>query len=95
MGNTMGNTTELKLRYTRHQVAQGARADGDKNNRFYLFKFVSTLRLTYQIQLLTLRARDAQRKLVIQVPKRCKLQSALRQFQKENSKTLRIERIGE
>lgn len=81
------------FRYTKHQVARGARADAERNDGLYLFKNVSLLRLTYQIQLLVFRAKDTGRKLVIRIPANCKLHSSLRDFQTEHSKVIRIEKV--
>jgi hypothetical protein len=82
----------VEYRYTRHQVARGTRADAERNDAFFLLKNVSSLRLTYQIRLLTFRAKDSGRKLVIYIPSVCKLHPTLSAFQKEHSKTIRIEK---
>ncbi len=84
---------DIEFRYTKHQVARGTRADAERNDAFFLFKNVSTLRLTYQIRLLASRSLQSGRKLVIRVPSSCKLHFSLREFQKEHSKLLRIERV--
>jgi len=83
----------VEYRYTRHQVARGTRADAERNDAFFLLKNVSSLRLTYQIRLLAFRAKEAGRKLVIRIPSTCKLHPTLREFQKEHSKVLRIEKV--
>ncbi|PQO40050.1 hypothetical protein C5Y97_06975 [Blastopirellula marina] len=83
----------MEYRYTKHQVARGTRADAVRNDSFFLLKNVSTLRLTYQIRLLTVRAAETGRKLVIRVPAACKLHPTLSAFRKEHSKILRIERV--
>ncbi len=88
-----GHQMDVEYRYTRHQVARGARADAESGNIYYLFKNVSSLRLTYQIRLLVFFAQDHGRRLVIRVPSYCKPHPSLRAFQKEHSKTLQIERI--
>ena len=41
----------MNYRYTTHQVARGAFPDAQKNDEIYLFKRISTLRATYQIEL--------------------------------------------
>ena len=82
----------MDYRYTKRQVARGARADAERSDAFFLFKKVSTLRLTYQIRLLTYRAFESGRKLVIRVPEDCTVMPILRDFQKEHSKVLRIEK---
>ncbi|WP_238757547.1 hypothetical protein [Rubinisphaera margarita] len=83
----------VEYRYTKHQVARGTRADAERNDAFFLLKNVTSLRLTYQIRLLTFRAKDTGRKLVIRIPSVCKLHPELRAFQKEHSKTIRIEKV--
>lgn len=59
---------EMEYRYTKQQVARGARADAERNDAYFLFKNVTALRLTYQIRLLAFRARESRRKLIIRVP---------------------------
>jgi hypothetical protein len=80
-------------RYTKHQVARGARADAERNDAVFLLKNVSSLRLTYQIRLLTLRAMETRRTLVIRVPAQCQLHGCLREFQAKHSTFLRIEKV--
>ena len=68
----------MKFRLTRQQVARGARVDGEGLNKLVIIKRVSELRATYQIRLLTYRAVQEGKKLVIDVPKRCKIHDDLR-----------------
>jgi hypothetical protein len=82
----------MKYRYTQHQVARGTRADAERGDTFYLLKNVSSLRLTYQIQLLTFLANDSSRKLVIRVPGHCVVHPTLRDFLKAYTKIVRIEK---
>ncbi len=84
---------EMQYRNTRHQVARGTKADAETSTSLFLFKNVSTLRLTYQIRLLAYRAAESQRKLIIRVPSSCKLHQTLRDFLSLHLKLLRIERI--
>jgi len=60
---------------------------------WWLLKFVSRLRLTYQIRLLAFRAEHSRVRLVIRVPKGCRLSAPLRDFMKTH-KVLKIERVG-
>jgi hypothetical protein len=83
----------LNLRYTRHQVARGAMADAERNDAMFLLKCVSSLRLTYQIRLLAFRSQETGRKLVIEIPKKCRIHPSLQDFQKQHSKIVRIERV--
>jgi len=82
----------MKLRYTRHQVPRGARADGEAHDKLVLAKRVSVLRATYQIRLLAFRAMQERRKLVIMVPEHCVIHPTLRQLVKEVPKTISFER---
>ena len=83
----------MNYQYTSHQVARGARADIERNDAYFLLKNVSSLRLTYQIRLLTFSAKDQGRKLIIRVPAHCKVHSTLKSFQKEQAKFVRIEKV--
>jgi len=83
----------VELRYTEHQVARGARPDALSGDTWWLLKFVSRLRLTYQIRLLAFRAEHSRVRLVIRVPKGCRLSAPLRDFMKTH-KVLKIERVG-
>jgi hypothetical protein len=83
----------MHFRYTKAQVPRGAFADAEASDKIYLFKNVPSLRLTYQIRLLTFRATETNRKLVIRVPKRCKIDSSLRDYVTGFPKTIRIERV--
>lgn len=84
---------EMEYRYTKQQVARGARADAERNDAYFLFKNVTALRLTYQIRLLAFRARESRRKLIIRVPSGCEIHPPLRSFQREHSETVRIETV--
>jgi len=53
------------------------------SNELFLFKRVSELRATYQIRLLTYFAIRDGRKLIIEVPKECKVHSDLRELTKQ------------
>jgi hypothetical protein len=85
----------LQYRYTKHQVARGTKADAERHDAYFLFKNVSSLRLTYQIRLLTYRALETKRKLIIRIPANCRIHTTLRDFQKEHSRYVRIERVDE
>jgi len=83
----------MEYRYTKHQVARGARADAERQGALYLLKNVSELRLTYQIRLLTYRASEIRKKLVVRLPKHSTVHYSLRDFCSEHRKTVRIERV--
>jgi len=82
----------INYRYTKQQVARGTRADAEQSEAWFLFKNVSALRLTYQIRLLAYHASESGRKLIIRVPAYCQLHPALRIFQTNYSKIVRVER---
>jgi hypothetical protein len=83
----------INYRYTSHQVPRGARPDAETQDAFFLIKGVSSLRLTYQIRLLAFRAYEKARKLVLRIPKHCKVHPTLRDLQKEYSKLVQIEKV--
>lgn len=82
-----------RFRYTRHQTPRGALADAETRDKLYMFKNVSGLRLTYQIRLMAFRASQENKKLVLRVPKGCKLDRALSAFIKDLRPTVQIERV--
>jgi hypothetical protein len=84
----------MEFRYTRHQVARGARPDAADGGTWVLFKLVSELRLTYQIRLLTFAAAQQRARLFIKVPKRCKLSPPLSAFLKEHKAHVRLQRVA-
>jgi hypothetical protein len=71
---------------------RGARPDAENPNELLLIKRVSELRATYQIRLLTSRAVREGKKLVIEVPKECKLHISLRDLTKRYPRNLTIAR---
>jgi hypothetical protein len=83
----------MDFQYTKHRVPRSARADGETRNDLFLLKNVSSLRLTYQIRLLSFRASESRKGLVIQVPKHCKIHPSLRDFARELAQVLRIEKV--
>lgn len=83
----------MDFKYTRHQVARGARPDAETNDALFLIKNVSLLRLTYQIRLLAFRASEIRKKLIIELPKACRLHPALKSFVDEHSKFIRVTRV--
>jgi hypothetical protein len=87
------NVVDLQLRYTRHQVARGTRPDAESGEVLYLIKFASSLRLTYQIRLLTYFARESRRKLVLRIRRTCEVDADLDRFAKEHSQIVKIERF--
>lgn len=83
----------VEYRYTRHQVARGARPDAASGGTWYLIKNVSELRLTYQIRLLTFLAGEQGLRLIIRLPKSSRLSKDLRAFVKVNSAVLKVEGV--
>ena len=84
-------TTNL-MAETKHQVARGSRPDAQKGRELLLFKKVSSLRLTYQIKLLTYMATSRGLRLSIHVPNGSTISPSLEYFCVENSKHVRIVR---
>ena len=87
------NQVVERLRYTRHQTPRGALADAETRDRLYVLKNVSVLRLTYQIRLLTYRATQEKKKLVLRIPKICKLDRSLTAFIKELNPVIQVEKV--
>ena len=58
-------------------IARGPRPDAETPRGLYLVKNVPTLRATYQIRLLALRAAEEGRQLVLRVPPSCRFDPAL------------------
>jgi hypothetical protein len=83
----------MKYKLTSQQVARRSRPDAERGNEMYLLKNVTSLRATYQIRLLTYRAVEEQMRLVIRVPKACKIHESLRTLAEDNSRYLKIERV--
>jgi len=83
----------MEFRYTKRQVARTSRADKEVQNELHLVKFVSNLRLTYQIRLLLFSAVETQCVLVLHVPARCRLSPELKSFLKVNRRNSRIRRL--
>lgn len=89
-------TTPLKepaYKYTRHQVPRGTRADAQQGNAYYLFKAVSVMHATYQVRLLAYLAWKEKKKLIIQVPQRCRKSETLERFMKDHPNLVRFERV--
>ena len=84
----------MNYRQTKHQVARGALPDAQKDNKIYLFKYVSTLRATYQMRLLTYLASEAGKKLIVDVPQHFKPHPSLSRLMKEFPKTIQIEKTS-
>ena len=83
----------VEFRYTSSQVARGARPDAVSGSKAWLLKYVSCLRLTYQIRLLTFLATERGERLIIRVPRRTRLSTDLRAFVRDHRSTLRVERV--
>jgi hypothetical protein len=84
----------MQFRYTRHQVPRGVRADSETFDKIVLVKNVSTIRATYQVRLLAFKAVETGKKLVIIVPKHCRVDRTLREFMKELPKKVRVEKAA-
>jgi hypothetical protein len=82
----------VEFKYTKHQVARSSLPDAETSNKLILIKRCSELRATYQIKLLTYLAHQKQKKLVIELPKSAKIHKSLKEFRKQFSKLIKIER---
>lgn len=74
-------------------MARGTRADAETYGKLHLFKKVLELRSTYQIRLLVYHAALEHKKLIIEVPKACKIHSSLRELVSNNMKNVSIKRF--
>jgi hypothetical protein len=83
---------QIEFIYTRHQTARGARPDAEVNNKLYLIKNVSEMRLTYQIKLLTYLAQLRAKKLIVQLPSQANVHASLRDFVRSHGGIVEIER---
>lgn len=83
----------VPFRFTRHQVPRGSLPDAETHDRIYLLKNVSRLHATYQVRLLLYKAEQANKKLVLRIPKACKLARDLTELRSEHPKTLAVERV--
>ncbi len=83
----------MKYVYTKHQTPRGAMADAEVDNKMYLIKRVSQLRLTYQIRMLTYIAKEQNKKLIIQLPETTKIHGSLRGFIRDASGLIKVERV--
>lgn len=82
----------MNLRYTRHQVTRGARADAEVGGKLYLLKKVPVLHATYQVRLLAFRAQQERKQLVLRVPKVFKPAPSLRDLMAELKGTISVEK---
>jgi hypothetical protein len=82
----------MEMRLTKQQVGRGTQADGESFNKLALIKRVSELRATYQIRLLVYRAVKEEKKLIIDVPKECKLHDDLKQLLRDYPRSVEIVR---
>ena len=81
-------------RYSRRQAARGSRPDAtDGSSSWYLLKMVSHLRLTYQIKLLTFAAGESGARLIIRVPRACRVSEPLRDFLDAHKARVKLERV--
>jgi hypothetical protein len=82
----------MRFELTKRQVARGARPDAEQNGKIYLIKNTAELRATYQIRLLLYRAVSEGKKLVLDIPKECKLHVGLRELVREHRRHIEIAR---
>ena len=83
----------MQYRYTKQRLPRGAFPDAESRDKMLLLKNVSSLRLTYQVRLLTLRASDASKKLLIKVPRDCRIHPSLKDFASRFAEVVQIEEV--
>jgi hypothetical protein len=81
----------MQLKYTRHQVPRGTRPDAETLDKIYVIKNVTMLRATYQIRLLTFKAAETRKKLMLKVPKSCQFHASLKELINVTGKTIKRE----
>ena len=82
----------MEYRTTKHQVARSTRPDWEDHKEFVLIKAVSELRATYQIKLLAHRAVEEKKKLIIEIPKECKIHDDLKALAKSFPRVIKFMR---
>lgn len=83
----------MEYRFSKYGVARGARADAVDLGRIVLIKSASSLKLTYQIRLLTYQASSEGRKLLLFVRRDCKIDKGLMDFMKQHRTLIKKEYI--
>lgn len=83
----------MMAKYTRHQVPRGAMPDAEVGPRLYLIKNVTSLHATYQVRVLLYRAIESGKKLVLCIPRACRLETDLAALRKEHRKHFIVERV--
>lgn len=84
---------QVQLRYGPHQVPRGALPDAVSGDRLYLIKRVPVMHATYQVRLLALRAQRTGVKLVLRLPKSCKIAAGLAELRRDVPGLILIERV--
>lgn len=83
----------MEFFYTKHQTLRGAKADAEVGDKIYLIKNSSSLRLTYQIRMLSYMAQTRKKKLIVQLPKAAKVHITLKEFVQSMGGLLKIEKV--
>jgi hypothetical protein len=82
----------VEFKQTKHQVARGSQPDGETCDALIIIKNVSELRVTYQVRLLAYRAWQEGKRLVIDVPRECRIHSTLQELHRQLPQTIQITR---
>lgn len=85
--------TMLRLKHARHQIPRATLPDAETHDRLYLIKNVSMLRATYQVRLLLYRAEQSGKKLVLRLPRACKIAPDLTALRREHRNSMVVERV--
>ena len=83
----------MEFKQTKRQIVRGTRPDAEPlDNKLYLIKRTSELHATYQIRLLTYRAIQEGKKLIIEIPRGCKIHDDLQALTKQYPRIVKIVR---
>jgi hypothetical protein len=83
----------LQPKYTAGRMLRASRPDGQRGNDICLIKHVSSLRLTYQIRLLTYAASRSGGKLTLVLPLVTTLHPTLQEFLQTHRDLIQVQRV--
>lgn len=83
----------MEFSYTKHQVPRGSRPDAVVGDNIYLIKYVTAMRLTYQIRLLAWMAQSKNKRLIIRLPQNAIVHQELMEFVRTRIDFVEIERV--
>jgi len=83
---------DIEYKYTKHQVARTSIADAISDKNWYLIKYCTELKSTYQIRMLLFLVISKKGRLIIRVRKECLLSDNLKKLIKENKPFAKLEK---